>query len=63
MKKDNNECYNNLFEKIISIENCIKNIRHNLSILKNIVKETTQRKTDAQQSSTTLNSEEKNTND
>jgi hypothetical protein len=62
MKKENNECYNNLFEKITSIENRIKNIRHNLSILKNIFNENTQRKTDAQQSSITLNSEE-STND
>ena len=59
MKKDTKECYNNLFERIDSIEDRIKNIRHNLSILKNIFNENTKRKTDAQhQSCTTLKSEE-----
>ena len=36
MKKDENECYNKLFEKISSIENRIKAIKENLSVLKNI---------------------------
>tara|TARA_Y100000034_G_scaffold108764_1_gene139379 strand:- start:76 stop:264 length:189 start_codon:yes stop_codon:yes gene_type:complete len=58
MKKNTNECYNNLFEKINSIENRIKNIRHNLSILRNMLDENTKRKTNAQQNCTTLNSEE-----
>ena len=62
MKKDENECYNKLFEKISSIENRIKAIKENLSVLKNIFSDTPQRKEDAQQNCTMLNSEE-NTND
>jgi hypothetical protein len=49
MKKDENECYNKLFERITSIETRIKTIKENLSILKNIFNEKPQRKKDAEQ--------------
>ena len=59
MKKDKNECYNKLFEKISSIETTIKTIKENLTVLKNIFHENSQRKENAH---TIFNSEE-STND
>jgi hypothetical protein len=59
MKKDENECYNKLFEKISSIETTIKTIKENLAVLKDIFNENPQRKENAH---TILNSEE-STND
>ena len=52
MKKEENECYNKLFERITAIETKIKTIKENLSILKNIFNDKPQRKNDAEQNCT-----------
>jgi|ETNvirnome_2_130_1030620.scaffolds.fasta_scaffold11933_3 uncharacterized protein YdcH (DUF465 family) len=55
MKKENNECYNRIFERINSIEDKINHIKKNLSTLKNIFNN---RKGNVQQNYNVSNSKE-----